>query len=492
MTNIKNCFNPSVWLVALLAMTLLAGCGGGTWDGKSSTGNPPVSPIAPTVTASNPNPDATNVAVASAINMTFSADMDADSIDENTFTVTGPGTSPVTGVVTYSAANKTATFVPAQSLEFGTLYTASISTVAQDADGTNLVTAHSWAFTTVQADFIAVDETNPVNESTAVCTNKAITVVFDTPLDPITIESPAMNFMLAETVNGTEVDGVATLDDAGTTLTFTPSSALAAGIEYTATINTDVTDVNGNPLENNEEWTFTTSTAFCQAAVTLGKTKPYGVLSNASVTLGGGPNSTTGLRVDGDVGIFPAGACTGCDSTTVSGQMDIGNTAASDAMDDLLAAYNDAINRATNRCTLIDSGVLATNPSATCGGGANGVFAPGLYWSGSSIAIPAGGTITLDAKNDPDAVFIFQSESTINTIGGNTHVILANGAQAKNVFWVAVSSATIGGTNSDFAGTVIAQSAITVSTGTAMLGRALARTAAVTVEDNALITVPTE
>jgi hypothetical protein len=101
-----------------------------------------------------------------------------------------------------------------------------------------------------------------------------------------------------------------------------------------------------------------------------------------------------------------------------------------------------------------------------------------------------GATIVLDAENDPNAVFIFQSGSTIDTIGGNTHVVLANGAQAKNIFWLAESSATIGGTTSDFAGTILALTSITVNTGTIMEGRALARNGAVTVQDGALITVP--
>jgi hypothetical protein len=184
------------------------------------------------------------------------------------------------------------------------------------------------------------------------------------------------------------------------------------------------------------------------------------------------------------VGCLPAGS-------SISGVLEIGTVVASNAMDSLTGAYNDAIGRTTNVCTLIGSGVLTTNPSVACGGTANGTFAPGLYWSSTSIAIPAGGTITLDAQNDASAVFIFQSESTINSIGGNTHVVLLNGAQAKNVFWVAKSSATIGGTNSDFAGTVLALVAITVNTGTQMQGRALARGAEVTVQDGAKITVPT-
>ena len=67
---------------------------------------------------------------------------------------------------------------------------------------------------------------------------------------------------------------------------------------------------------------------------------------------------------------------------------------------------------------------------------------------------------------------------------------MINGADAKNVFWVAKSSATIGGTTADFKGTIIALSSITVNTGTNMLGRALARNGDVTVQASALITVP--
>ncbi|MDO9081198.1 MAG: ice-binding family protein, partial [Desulfuromonadales bacterium] len=131
-----------------------------------------------------------------------------------------------------------------------------------------------------------------------------------------------------------------------------------------------------------------------------------------------------------------------------------------------------------------------TGPTAACNLGINGTFQPGLYWSGTNISIPVGGTITLDAMNDPNAVFIFQSESTIIT-NANSHIILANLANANNVFWVAKSSATIGGTGADFAGTVLALEDFTVNEDTQMLGRALARNGNVTVQDLALITVPT-
>lgn len=451
-------------------------------------------PVAPTVTASNPMADATAVSIATSVNATFSAPMAEATIDDVTFTLTGPDNVAVVGVISYLAANKTATFNPTADLAPGTTYTAVITTGAQAETGEMLASNHIWTFTTAAMEappvFITVNGNNPMDGATGVCINKSVSATFSEQIDPTTIVSPSINFSLAAAMN--LIDGEVALDASGTIATFKLTAQLNPNIAYTATITTDVQDLNGNSLETDAVWTFTTDDSICQEAVALGATEPYGVLSNTSVTLGGGPASTTGLRVDGNVGIFPAGACSGCDTTTVSGLMEIGTTAAEDAMTSLEEAYNDAVNRATNVCTLIDSGVLTTNPSAACGGNADGVFAPGLYWSGTSIAIPAGGTITLDGGNDNNAVFVFQSESTIDTIGGDTHMILINGAQAKNVYWVAKSSATIGGVDSDFSGTVLALIGITVNTGTEMNGRALARGAAVVVQDQAIINVPTE
>jgi len=94
------------------------------------------------------------------------------------------------------------------------------------------------------------------------------------------------------------------------------------------------------------------------------------------------------------------------------------------------------------------------------------------------------GTLTLDAQGDPSAVFIFQAASTLITAAASG-VTLINGAQASNVFWVVGSSATLG-TNSTLRGTVLALTSITVTTGTSIDGRALARNGAVTLDTNTI------
>jgi hypothetical protein len=111
-------------------------------------------------------------------------------------------------------------------------------------------------------------------------------------------------------------------------------------------------------------------------------------------------------------------------------------------------------------------------------------LAPGLYNSTSSLEITSG-DLTLDAQGDADAVFIFQMASTL-TISTARKVILSGGANAANIYWQVESSATIG-TSSSFAGTIMADQAITLGTGATHQGRPLARIAAVALDSNPVV-----
>jgi hypothetical protein len=97
------------------------------------------------------------------------------------------------------------------------------------------------------------------------------------------------------------------------------------------------------------------------------------------------------------------------------------------------------------------------------------------------------GNVTLDAQGNANAVFIFQVGSALTTLG-STQVVLAGGAQAKNIFWQVSSSATLG-TNSIFEGTILSLQSITLDTGATLTGRALARNGGVTMDSNT-ITAP--
>jgi len=210
---------------------------------------------------------------------------------------------------------------------------------------------------------------------------------------------------------------------------------------------------------------FSQSAIAATAPVGLGTAGSYAVLAGSTVT------NTGPSVISGNLGVSPGTAVTGFPPGTVnSGTIHAADAAAGDAQADLTTAYNDAAGRVK---------------SASIGGfiGAGHTFAPGVYNATSSLDV--GGSLTLDAQGDPNAVFIFQAGSTLGTDTGTT-IRLTNGAQACNVFWQVGSSATLG-TGSTFQGTILALTSITVQTGDTITGRALARNGAVTLDDDTII-----
>ena len=93
--------------------------------------------------------------------------MDPLSITNQTFTVTGPGATAVAGTVTY--VGNTATFNPNADLAANTLFTATITTGAEDLAGNNLLADFVWTFTTGAAPDTTrptVTTVSPVNGAT--------------------------------------------------------------------------------------------------------------------------------------------------------------------------------------------------------------------------------------------------------------------------------------------------------------------------------------
>jgi hypothetical protein len=124
---------------------------------------------------------------------------------------------------------------------------------------------------------------------------------------------------------------------------------------------------------------------------------------------------------------------------------------------------------------------------------------PGVYKNASSVGITAG-DLTLDAQGNPNATWVFQIGSTL-TVGQAAvprNVILANGAQAANVYWAVGTDVphleqSGGGT---FNGTVIANgsagiavSTVNNTTITTINGRLISLNASTTLVDT-VINVP--
>jgi Ice-binding-like len=192
----------------------------------------------------------------------------------------------------------------------------------------------------------------------------------------------------------------------------------------------------------------------------------FAVLSGAGMT-NTGPSWISGWIGASGAGItgFPPGT---------AGPKHIGDSTFTTAETDLTTAYANAV----QPCTVDYSGVNLGGLTLT----------PGVYCQ-TSGAVPSPtltGTLTLNGSG----IYIFligtsAAPTTLVTAPG-AKVVLIGGAQPCQVFWRVTTSATLA-TTTQFVGTIMANISIQMQTKATLNGRALARTAAVTLDTNRII-----
>ena len=207
---------------------------------------------------------------------------------------------------------------------------------------------------------------------------------------------------------------------------------------------------------------FGTHAGAAQPPVGLGTASSFAVLAGSTIT------NTGPSVISGDIGLSPGTAITGFPpGVNTNGTIHATDAVAAQAKADLTTAYNDAAGRSVTATVTADL--------------AGQTLTPGVY-AGPTLAL--NGRLTLDAKGDPNAVFIFQAGSTLIT-GSSSDVLLIGGADPCNVVWQVGSSATLG-TNSHFVGSILALTSIAANTNATITGRLLARNAAVTLDTNTI------
>ena len=199
--------------------------------------------------------------------------------------------------------------------------------------------------------------------------------------------------------------------------------------------------------------------------VSLATSANYSVLAATTVT------NTNQSVLGQSVGLSPGTEVVGFPPGVVlpPGVIAAANADTLQAQSDLTAAYVDAAGRPVE--------FTQVNPDLV-----GQTLLPGVYAATSKGALSLSGQLVLDGQGDPNAVFIFQTDSTLITSTGST-IALINGASECNVFWQVGSSATLG-SGSLFVGNILALTSITVQSSTVVRGRALARNGAVTLDNN--------
>jgi hypothetical protein len=156
--------------------------------------------------------------------------------------------------------------------------------------------------------------------------------------------------------------------------------------------------------------------------------------------------------------LTPGSSITGNYSLS-DGETYINTAEATSCAYDFAGAYNEAT---TARCdyylTSSDLSDLTLSSGAYCS--VDGTFLLTKYQY-----------VALDALNDTNAVWIFQTVTTLS-MGTSTSMILKNRAQANNIFWAVGTTASIG-YSSYFYGNLLAYSDITFSAYVTLTGRGL-------------------
>ena len=141
------------------------------------------------------------------------------------------------------------------------------------------------------------------------------------------------------------------------------------------------------------------------------------------------------------------------------------------AISNMETAYRNAAGRKNPNYTELYAGNLSGR-----------TLRPGLYKWSTGVFI--NNRVVL--KGGPTDVWIFQISGNLR-LASDTHVVLAGGAQAKNIFWQVAGGAGVTiGTTAHMEGTILARTAIHLRTGASLNGRALAQTA-VTLQKNRIV-----
>ncbi len=233
--------------------------------------------FAPNVTTSPA--DGETVPYNSSIIFTFSEPVNPVTINKYTISVTNNG-EPKNGEIIISEENSVVTFSPYSPFLPNTPVNVTLSSKITDIAGNSIVgnsgpgTDLVFSFTAAtNADYMPprVLYINPSPGAAGVNPNTSISVIFNEPINPVTVNSASF-FVSSE---GIELQGTILFSNRNTTATFIPDQTLPLFKVIDITLTTDIMDVSGNALTSLFTSTFTTASSVDNFQPMVVSVSPY-------------------------------------------------------------------------------------------------------------------------------------------------------------------------------------------------------------------------
>jgi hypothetical protein len=529
---VYSVFTKTMCAALLLLVVYIAGCKKDDFAGE-------IKGLCPVVTT-DPLDKAVDVVLNKVITATFNTKMDPATINGTTFSIT-QGTQVIEGTVAATADAAVYTFTPKTPLLPFTTYTGTITTDARDEFHSAMVENYVWSFTTIPtlglssapaaggttsgAGLFAQGSVAAVNATP----NTGYTFTNWTDGENVVSTSPSFGFTMAGNKNlvanfaavvigkyavvltaNPAVGGVTFGSgsyDAGSTVTIVAvpnqgysftnwtgdETSAVASLKFVinsdkkivANFKLDPTNTNPNPPAVPTTPTTPTTPVtpgtpvgtipVGPGAINLGSAADFTILTKAGI-------STTGITsVAGNIGVSPtaATAITGfgliMDTNNQSSHTPIvtGKVYAADYAAPTPAKMTTAVSDMETAFTTANG---LTTPAPVVGlyaGNISGrILPPGLYKWATGVLITNEGVTLAGGANDTWVLQIAQDL----TVNSSAIVHLIGGAQAKNITWVVSGQATLG-TNTDFSGTILSKTLISLNTGAVVTGKLLAQTA---------------
>lgn len=383
---------------------------------------------APVIVTTSPNGGEMNVSLGSVIEITFSNEMDGESINGSTLLMHATSidttreyrsevmmddqirdrsetkrsnnnwqssTGAISGTISYS--NKVALFTPDTELKEGTLYTFTVTSGVHDLDNIAIENAQDWSFTTTGAPDTAYFDNANQNKRYAMA-------------------GPEINSMYAsKTTKSVKII------DLGTAENYVMLAKKDVKNDSSSSITGDIGE--GSAVKNSQKETR---------------------MSNSE------QKSTTGKSLG-----------------MRSSKNDTASADVTEALKDMMSAHADAAMLNGDDVTTHNTKSFHHEP----------VLAPGVHEWNDSLQVTSDVTLSGSA----DDVWIFKTSNTL-TINENTVFTLSDGARAENIFWYAEGEVIIG-KNVQLEGIIMSTNEITLEEGAKLNGRMFSQMS-ITLDDN--------